>query len=65
MGSSDAVPHSLRMLFFVSGIPMLASFKQLLFIDSLEKSKFNFLAQVEACRGRTITPDFFSPPGFE
>lgn len=59
------LPHSLRMLFFVSRIPVLASFKQLLFIDSLEKSKFNFLAQVEAGRGSTIMPDSFSPPGFE
>lgn len=41
---------------------MLGNFKQLLFINSPEPSKFTFLAGVE---GSTITPVSFSPPGLK
>ena len=58
-------PVLCRMLFFIPRIPMLTSFKQLLFTDSPDKPKFNFLTQVGAGRGSTVNAGFFLPSRFQ
>lgn len=63
MGSRDAGPCPLPDALLCPHIPVLASFKQVLFTDSPGKSMLSFLALVEAGRAAPSHP-FLSPSRF-